>query len=95
MKNRYQIVALAYQEIDLAKFGITREQCNKSVVVIDSQTYFGASAIALLLARTGHPFMAKLLRTSGSIGEFCYRYVASHRDGRLVALLHWIVKSTL
>ena len=95
VKNRYQINALANQEIDPAMYGITREQCDKSVVVIDSQNYFGASAIALLLARTGHPFMAKLLRTSGSIGEFCYRYVASHRDGRLVELLHWIVKSTL
>ena len=94
VKNRYQINALANQEIDPSMYGITREQCDKSVVVIDSQTYFGAKAVAFLLARTGHPIMAKLLRISGPIGEFGYRYVASQRDGRLVALLHWLVKST-
>ena len=95
VKNRYQINALANQEIDPAMYGVTREQCDKSVVVIDSQTYFGASAVAFLLAKTGHPVMGKLLRASGPIGESGYRYVANHRDGRLVALIHRIVKSNL
>ena len=95
VKNRAQVTALANQVIDPAKYGITREQCEKSVVVIDSKTYFGASAVAFLLAKTGHPIMARLLRASGPIGESGYRYVANHRDGRLVALIHRIVKSNL
>ena len=95
VKARTDITALPNQEIDAAEFGITREQCEKSVVVISDKTYFGAKAVAKLLSEAGLPITSKLLRTTGHIGELGYRYVASHRNGYLVSIMHWAVKKTL
>ena len=92
VKNRITTTAIENQSIDPNTYGITREQCEKSVVVIDDKTYFGAKAVAHLLRKTGHKYLAALLSTSGPIGEFGYRYVAEHRGGKLVALLHELIK---
>ena len=91
---RCDIEALANQLIDPGKFGISREQCEKSVVVIDSKTYFGADAVVYLLEKSGSNKLARLLKLTGPIGELGYRYVASHRDGQLVKLIHWMVKKS-
>jgi predicted DCC family thiol-disulfide oxidoreductase YuxK len=93
--NRYEIKSIPNQEIDDSgyfEFGITREQCQKSVAVIENKPYFAAKAISLLLKRSGHPVLANLLKLSGPIGELGYRYVASHRGGWLVSQLHKLVK---
>ena len=91
---RCDIEALANQLIDPGKFGITREQFEKSVVVIDSKTYFGAGAVLFLLEKSGSNKLARLLKLIGPMGELGYRYVASHRDGQLVKLIHWMVKKS-
>lgn len=92
VSNRYSITALPNQSINPAEYGITREQCDQSVVVIDEETFFAAKAVSFLLDKSGHRFAARLLKYSGVIGESGYKYVASHRDGRLVAILHWFIK---
>ena len=94
VKARAKINAVANQEINPAEFGITREQCEKSVVVVADKTYFAAKAVAVLLEESGHKVVAKLLRLSGRLGEVGYKYVAEHRNGLLVAVLHWVIKKT-
>lgn len=94
VKARTEINAIPNQSIDPSEFGISREQCEKSVVVISDKSYFAAKAVAYLLAQSGHRFLAKALINSGPIGELGYRYVASHRDGQLVRALHWLIRKT-
>lgn len=94
VKVRAEIKAVANQEINPAEFGITRAQCEKSVVVVADKTYFAAKAVAVLLDSSGHKVVAKLLTASGKLGEIGYRYVAEHRDGQLVAVLYWLIKKT-
>ena len=95
VKARSEINAVANQEINPAEFGITREQCEKSVVVVADKTYFAARAVAVILDKSGHKVLAKLLRLSGKLGEVGYKYVAEHRNGLLVAALHWVIKLTI
>ncbi|MFM8447913.1 MAG: thiol-disulfide oxidoreductase DCC family protein [Candidatus Nanopelagicaceae bacterium] len=95
VKARTQINALPNQSINPAEYGVTIAQCEKSVVVIADRTYFAAKAVALLLNQSGHKFLALTLRLSGPIGEFGYRYVAAHRNGLLVRILHWITKKSI
>ena len=94
VKARREIEAIPNQIIDPAAYSITREQCEKSVVVITDRTYFSAKAIAELLVLCGNPYLAKFLKLSGPIGEWGYKYVAKHRDGLLVRILHYLIKKT-
>jgi predicted DCC family thiol-disulfide oxidoreductase YuxK len=94
LKRRLEIEALANQEINPEEFGVSKSQCEKSVVVIDEQTYFGAGAVAFLLNRSGYKFLSNLIILSGPVGRFGYSYVAAHRNGMLVKLLHLIIKKT-
>ena len=94
VKARREIEAIPNQIIDPAAYGITREECEKSVVVITDRTYFSAKAIAELLKLCGYPFLGKLLKITGPIGEWGYKYVANHRDGLLVRILHYLIKKT-
>ena len=95
VKALAEINAIANQKINPAEFGITREQCEKSVVVVADKTYFAARAVAVILDKSGHKVLAKLLRLSGKLGEVGYKYVAEHRNGLLVAALHWVIKRTI
>ncbi len=95
VKARSEINAVANQEINPAELGITREQCEKPVVVVSDKTYFAAKAVAVLLDKSGNKALAKLLRLSGKLGEVGYKYVAEHRNGLLVAALHWVIKRTI
>ena len=94
VKARAEIEALPNQSIDPSTYGVTREQCEKPVVVITDQIFFSAKAIAKLLKLCGYPFLAKLLKITGPVGEWGYKYVASHRDGLLVRILHYLIKKT-
>ena len=93
VKKRLVIDAIAYQEGDLAKFGLTAQLCAKSVYVIDNKKqYQGADAVALLLKKRGNKVLAKLLSASGPIGRWGYRWVASHRSSLLVRILSRLIK---
>jgi predicted DCC family thiol-disulfide oxidoreductase YuxK len=79
------ITAIPFQSADLARYGVTYEQCSKEVVAICNKKVFGgASAVAQLLHTSGYKSLAFLLRLSGPLGRAGYRWVATHRDGRLV-----------
>ena len=93
VKRQTEVVAVASQSIMPADYGVTREQCEISVVVINGgQIYFAAAAVSFLLSECGHWLGSWLLRVSGGLGEAGYRYVANHRSGLLVRILHWYVK---
>ena len=94
IQNRIEIEALANQDIEPADFGVTREECEKSVVVIADQTYSGADAVAYLLKQSGNSLTSRIIKLSGPFGKVGYRYVAKHRDGALVRILHWIIKKS-
>ena len=96
VKSRVEINAEPNQSVDLNKYGLTRDQVDKSVVVIaDGKTLFGARAVAKLLKISGWGVVGYLLQTSGPIGEMKYRYVAGHRNGLVVKILHKLVKATI
>ena len=95
VKARTEISAIPNQTIEHSDYGITRDDCEKSVVVITDKTYFAAKAVAILLKQSGHRFLASALIYSGPVGELGYKYVANHRDGILVKVLHWLIKKSL
>jgi len=87
------ITALPFQSADLAKFNLTYEQCSKEVIaIINGKVLGGSSAVAALLKVSRHRAIGNLIMLSGPLGRRGYRWVASHRDGLLVQLLHSIVR---
>ena len=95
VQARTEIKAISNQSIEPSDYGVTRNDCEKSVVVITDKTYFAAKAVAILLKQSGHRLLSQALNYSGPVGEFGYKYVASHRNGVLVKILHWIIKKSL
>lgn len=94
VESRSEIEAIPNQSIDPFVYGLTRDEVTKSVVVIDEVTYISAKAVAYLLQKCGFKWSARILVKSGTIGEFGYQYVANHREGFLVKLLHKLIKRT-
>ena len=93
-KNRAQLNAIPNQQLVLSEYGLTQEQVEKSVVVISDKTYFGAAAVAQVLIVTGNPGLSKLIGFLGPISELSYKYIATHRNGLLVKLLHAVIRRT-
>ena len=94
-KNRAQLNAIPNQELTLIDYGLTQEQVEKSVVVISDKTYFGAKAVAQVLLVTGNPGLSKLIGFFGPISEISYKYIATHRNGFVVKVIHWFIKRNL
>ena len=87
VKKRIPIAPLPFQSGDLASYGVPFEQCSKEVTVIcNGRVVGGANAISFLFTLAGKKFLGALIQISGPIGRAGYRWVASHRDGRLVYL---------
>lgn len=88
VRKRCEVTALAYQESNLTKFGLTQEECAKRVYVIaDGQKYSAAAAISYLLNHRGNKIASFFLRKSGSLGEFGYRLVAQNRGSIFVKII--------
>ena len=94
-KNRAQLNAIPNQQLDLSEYGMTQDQVEKSVVVINDKTYFGAAAVAQVLNVTGNSVLSKLIIILGPISEIGYKYIAAHRDGSLVKSINWFIKRNL
>ena len=94
-QNRTDFQAFPFQGIDPSIYGVTKAQCEKSVVFIGAQTLFGADAIAELMKLCGHRFISRVIKLSGPAGRNCYQYVATHRSGYLVKALHWVIRKTI
>ena len=95
LQRKCEVSAQAFQNTDLSKYGLTREQCPQEVFVIDDGTvYSGALAVALLLEKRGNRLRARIIRGSGALGKCGYRWVAGHRNSRLVRFFTaWLEKA--
>jgi predicted DCC family thiol-disulfide oxidoreductase YuxK len=79
----------AFQETDLASYGLTFEQCAKAVhVVTGEKVLVGAAAIAYLMNKRGNRALSLLITTSAPFGRFGYKWVSTHRDSLVVKAIH-------
>ena len=84
---KLDFAAHPFQSADLASFNLTREECAKEVIAIQSGEVFrGAVAITLLLRARDNRFPAAFITVSGPIGRASYRWVATHRNSTLIKL---------
>ena len=85
---KLDIAAVPFQRANLERFGLTREECAKEVIVhTGSATYRGAAAVAYLLRARGNGFASLLVTGSGPLGRAGYHWVATHRNSRAIKLL--------
>jgi predicted DCC family thiol-disulfide oxidoreductase YuxK len=83
--KKIEVTAIAFQSADLTSFGLTYEQCSKAVHVLHAgKVYVGADAIAYLLGRRGNYILGFIVRASGPLGRFGYKWVAGHRNSWLI-----------
>jgi predicted DCC family thiol-disulfide oxidoreductase YuxK len=79
----------AFQEADLASYGLTIQQCSQSVhVIAEGKILVGATAIAYLLKERGDSALSFLITASGPIGRFGYQWIAAHRNTFLIKVAH-------
>ncbi len=89
ISQRLVVDAKAFQNADLASYGLTFDQCSKSVhVVADGTVFVGAAAIAFLMKKRGNRVLSLLITTSGSFGRWGYQWVSTHRNSFVVRLAH-------
>jgi predicted DCC family thiol-disulfide oxidoreductase YuxK len=87
IQRKLVITPLPFQTADLSAFNLSREQCAKQVYVIaENATLGGAAAISFLLKRRGNRIQSGLIKVSGPLGRWGYRWIADHRKS-------WPVKS--
>lgn len=87
LQEKLQVTAVAFQEADLAVYGLTRSQCEQAVFVIaERKTYSGSGAISFLLNLRGNTLVSKQIELSGWLGRLGYRWLSSHRNSLLVRL---------
>lgn len=96
LEKKLKFEALGYQVAPLEKFGLTLAHCEKQVYAIEGEKkYGGFSAVIYLLNARGNRISAFLLKLSGPIGSFGYRWIAKNRQSFLVrALSKFIEKIT-
>lgn len=93
---KLDFAAHPFQSTDLAPFNLTREECAKEVIAIQSgETFRGSEAITALLRARGNRFLAAFIAASGPIGRASYRWVATHRGSILVKGLTKILERKL
>ncbi len=95
IKQRLVVDAKAFQEIDLSSYGLTFDQCSKSVHVVAEDTLFvGAAAIAFLMKKRGNRVLSLLITTSGIFGLWGYQWVSNHRNSYVVKVAHRLLKQS-
>lgn len=88
LRLKLDIAAEPFQRANLERFGLTREECAKEVIVHTSQaTYRGAAAVAYLLHARGNRFASLVITASGPLGRFGYHWVATHRNSAPIKIL--------
>ena len=96
VSKKLDVNAIAYQTADLSQYGLTYEQCSKAVHVLHTdKTYVGAAAIAYLLRRRGNWLLGFIVRASGPLGRFCYKWVAGHRNSWLIRTATKLIERSL
>lgn len=95
IEQRLVIDSKPFQQIDLAKFGLTYQQCSQSVQVIANSTVLaGAPAIAFLLKKRGNQAVSLLITTSGIFGRWGYQWVSNNRNSFLVKAVHRLLNQS-
>ena len=93
IEQRLDVDSKPFQKADLTKYGLTYQECSKSVQVItNSSVSAGAPAIAFLLKKRGNSLLSVIITASGPFGRFGYKWVAAHRSSLVVSVLHQILK---
>ena len=91
--KKLSITAIAYQSVDLNKYGLSYEECEKSVqVIIGNNKYKSAKAVSVLLNLRGNRFLSILIKSSGKVGEHAYYWVAKNRSSFIVKTLAKFLK---
>jgi len=89
IEQRLDLDSKPFQKADLAKYGLTYQQCSKSVQVITNGSVLaGAPAIAFLLKKRGNRLLGLFVTASGPFGRFGYKWIAEHRSSLIVSALH-------
>jgi predicted DCC family thiol-disulfide oxidoreductase YuxK len=93
LRLKLDIAAEPFQRAHLERFGLTREECAKEVIVHTSKaTYRGAAAVAYLLRARGNLLASLVITASGPLGRFGYHWVATHRNSPPIKLLTRILE---
>ena len=95
IEQKLVVDAKAFQNVDLASYGLTFDQCSMSVhIVADGTVFVGAAAIAFLMKKRGNRVLSVLITTSGVLGRWGYRWVSTHRNSFLVRLVHHLLNQS-
>ena len=93
LAKKLKFEALGYQVAPVEKFGLTLAQCEKQVyAVFGNKKYGGIAAVIFLLNARGNRISAFLLKFSGPIGSFGYKWIAKNRQTFLVRALSKFIK---
>jgi len=96
MQKKLVVDATPFQKADLIKYGLTYDQCAKALhVVYAGRVFVGADAIAYLLGRRGNYVLGFIVRASGPMGRFGYKWVAGHRNSLLIRLATRLLERSL
>lgn len=96
MQKNLVVDATPYQSADLGKYGLTLGECSKALHVVHAgKVYVGADAIAYLLGRRGNYLLGFIVRASGPLGRFGYKWVAGHRDSFLIRIATRLIERSL
>jgi predicted DCC family thiol-disulfide oxidoreductase YuxK len=96
MRKELVVDATPFQKADLAKYGLTYEECAEALhVVYAGRVFVGADAIAYLLGRRGSYVLGFIVRASGPLGRFGYKWVAGHRNSLLIRLATKLLERSL
>ena len=88
LRLKSDIAAVPFQRANLERFGLTREECAKEVIVHTSRaTYRGAAAVAYLLRARGNSLASFVITASGPLGRAGYQWVATHRNSEPIKFL--------
>jgi predicted DCC family thiol-disulfide oxidoreductase YuxK len=95
IEQKLVVDSKAFQNVDLASYGLTFNQCSKSVHVVAEDTVFvGAAAIAFLMKERGNRVLSVLITTSGIFGRLGYQWVSTHRNSFVVRLAHHLLNQS-
>ena len=95
IEQKLVVDSKAFQKADLASYGLTLDQCSKSVhVVADGTIFFGAAAIAFLMKKRGNRLLSLLITTSGILGRWGYQWVSNHRNSFVVKVAHRLLNQS-
>jgi len=93
VKRRLEVVAIPFQSVDLAKYSLTYQQCQKQVVVIEGDKYYFAhKGVIFLLQSSSYRWLAKFLTLLGPIAKFGYFQIANKRNSLIVKLLNKVLR---